>query len=70
MSTINLTPSAMAEVYKNEGKQHYIEKDYTRAIASYSEGIQVECDDEELNAKLYSNRAVAHYRLGKRWLML
>ena len=31
----------------------------------YTEGIEVKCKDEELNAKLYNNRASAHYHLGK-----
>ena len=31
----------------------------------YTEGIEVKCEDEDLNAKLYNNRASAHYHLGK-----
>ena len=31
----------------------------------YTEGIEVKCKDEDLNAKLYNNRASAHYHLGK-----
>ena len=31
----------------------------------YTEGIEVKCKDEDLNAKLYDNRASAHYHLGK-----
>ena len=31
----------------------------------YTEGIEVKCSDEDLNAKLYNNRASAHYHLGK-----
>ena len=27
----------------------------------YTEGIEVKCKDEDLNAKLYNNRASAHY---------
>lgn len=35
------------------------------AIHFYTEGIKVACKDKELNAKLYSNRATAHFYLGK-----
>ena len=31
----------------------------------YTEGIEVKCKDEDLNAKLYNNRASAHFHLGK-----
>ena len=31
----------------------------------YTEGIEVTCKDKDLNAKLYNNRASAHYHLGK-----
>ena len=31
----------------------------------YTEGIEVNCNDKDLNAKLYNNRALAHYHLGK-----
>ena len=35
------------------------------AVHYYTEGIKVNCKDKELNAKLYSNRAIAHFYLGK-----
>ncbi|KAI5630845.1 tetratricopeptide repeat protein 4 [Phthorimaea operculella] len=33
------------------------------AILGYTEGIKVKCDDPELNASLYNNRAAAHWHL-------
>ena len=56
---------AIAEVYKNEGNNEYNKKNFTSAVDFYSEGIKVNCKDEDLNAKLYSNRAAAHFNLGK-----
>ena len=56
---------AIAEVYKNEGNDAYQEKDYSNAIHFYTEGIKVNCKDEELNAKLYNNRATAYFYLGE-----
>ena len=56
---------AIAEVYKNEGNDEYNKKNFNSAIYFYTEGIKVNCKEEELNAKLYSNRAAAHFSLGK-----
>ena len=57
---------AIAEVYKNEGNDEYNKKNFDSAIYFYTEGIKVKCKDEDLNAKLYSNRAAAHFNLGKK----
>lgn len=34
------------------------------AIISYTEGIRKNCNDNEVQSQLYSNRAAAHYHLG------
>ena len=56
---------AIAEVYRKEGNDEYNKKNFNNAIHFYTEGIKVNCKDEGLNAKLYSNRAAAHFNLGK-----
>ena len=56
---------AIAELYKNEGNDEYRKKDFRNAVYFYSEGINVHCRDEELNEKLYSNRATANFYLGE-----
>ena len=56
---------AIAEVYKNEGNNEYKKKNFNSAIHYYNEGIKVNCKDKDLNAKLHSNRAAAHFNLGK-----
>ena len=56
---------AIAEVYKTEGNEAYLKEDYSNAIYFYTEGIKVNCKDEDLKAKLYGNRAYANLRLGK-----
>ncbi|KAM7430668.1 Tetratricopeptide repeat protein 4 [Porites harrisoni] len=58
------TLRAIAEVYKNEGNDEYKKKHFYNVIDYYTEGIKVNCKDEELNAKLYNNRAAAHFNLG------
>ena len=57
--------SATAELFKNEGNDEFRKKDFGNAKLLYTKGIEVNCKDEELNAKLYSNRATAHFRLGE-----
>ena len=61
---------AIAEVYKNEGNDEYNKNNFNSAIFFYTEGIKVNCKDEDLNAKLYSNRAAAHFNLGEKLLYI
>lgn len=56
---------AIAEVYKTEGNEAYLKEDYYNAVYFYTEGIKVSCKDEDVRAKLYSNRAYANLRLGQ-----
>ena len=67
-SAIHKSPvrfSAIATVYLEEGNKEYRRKDASNAVSFYTQGIQVNCKDDVLNAKLYSNRATAHFSLGK-----
>ena len=66
---MNALVSAKAEPYKNKGNGEYRRKDFSKAIHFYTEGIKVNCMDDELNAKLYSNRAIAHFNLGENLLL-
>ncbi|KAL9981523.1 hypothetical protein ACROYT_G010233 [Oculina patagonica] len=61
---VNAILRARAEGYKNEGNDEYMKSNFTNAVHLYTEGIQVGCQDNELDAKLYSNRATAHFYLG------
>ena len=60
---------AIAEVYKIEGNDEYSKENFHSAINFYTKGIEVNCKDKELNAKLYSNRAAAHFNLGEKLLL-
>ncbi|XP_078343020.1 uncharacterized protein LOC144628777 [Oculina patagonica] len=55
---------AKAEEYKNKGNDEYRKKEFSNAEKLYTEGIKINCKDDDLNAKLYSNRATAHFYLG------
>uniref|UniRef100_A0A493T1Z0 Tetratricopeptide repeat domain 4 n=1 Tax=Anas platyrhynchos platyrhynchos TaxID=8840 RepID=A0A493T1Z0_ANAPP len=57
-------PAELAKMYKNEGNEYFREKDYGRAVVSYSEGLKKKCEDAELNAVLHTNRGAAHFHLG------
>ena len=55
---------AIAEGHKTKGDEEFRKQEYSSAIDFYTKGLQVECKDEELTAKLYSGRATSHYLLG------
>lgn len=54
-------------MYKNEGNDESKKEEFSNAIHFYTEGINVNCKDKELIAKLYTNRASAHFNLGEMW---
>ena len=56
---------AIAEVYMNQGNEEYSKDDFRNATDFYTEGINVNCKDEELNAKLYSNRGTVQFLRGE-----
>ena len=56
---------AMAEVYLKDGDNEYKKGEAENAVHFYTEGLQVNCKDIQVNATLYSNRAAAQLSLGK-----
>ncbi|XP_061489082.1 tetratricopeptide repeat protein 4 isoform X1 [Rhineura floridana] len=58
------TPEEQAKTYKNEGNDYFKEKDYKKAVISYTEGLKKKCNDLELNTILHTNRAAAQFYLG------
>ncbi|XP_014483032.1 PREDICTED: tetratricopeptide repeat protein 4 [Dinoponera quadriceps] len=57
------TPEELANNYKDDGNFNFKYKKYHLAIFSYTEGIKTKCNDKELMAQLYNNRAAAHFML-------
>ena len=55
----------VADVYRNEGNEAFKKGDFINAIHFYTKGIKMNCNEKELKAKLYNNRAIAHSKLGK-----
>lgn len=58
------TPEEKAIDLKNEGNVYFKEKNYEKAIVSYSAALSVKSSDQDLNAVVFSNRAAAHFYLG------
>uniref|UniRef100_A0A671RWL5 Probable proline--tRNA ligase, mitochondrial n=2 Tax=Sinocyclocheilus anshuiensis TaxID=1608454 RepID=A0A671RWL5_9TELE len=58
------TPEEKVRGLKDEGNEYFKEKNYKKAVVSYTEGLKKNCMDIELNAILYTNRAAAHFHLG------
>ncbi|XP_022789784.1 tetratricopeptide repeat protein 28-like isoform X2 [Stylophora pistillata] len=58
------TLKAMAEVYLKDGDNEYKKGEAENAVHFYTEGLQVNCKDIQVNATLYSNRAAAQLSLG------
>ncbi|KFP33874.1 Tetratricopeptide repeat protein 4, partial [Colius striatus] len=58
------SPEELAKMYKNEGNEYFREKDYRKAVISYTEGLKKKCEDPELNAVLHTNRGAAQFYLG------
>lgn len=50
---------------KDEGNAFFKEKNYEKAILSYTAGLKKKCGDQELDTVLLTNRAAAHFHLGK-----
>lgn len=57
--------SEQARSLKDEGNAFFKEKNYQKAILSYTAGLKKKCRDQDLNVVLLTNRAAAHFYLGK-----
>ncbi|KAE8293956.1 Tetratricopeptide repeat protein 4 [Larimichthys crocea] len=57
-------PEEQAKSLKDEGNVYFKEKNYQKAILSYTAGLKKKCGDQELDTVLLTNRAAAHFYLG------
>ena len=53
----------MTQFFK--GDIEYAKKDFRQAISCYTEGIELKCNADKLNAELYFRRALSHRHLGE-----
>ena len=63
--TFRFFSAATADVCKDQGNEAFRKGDFINAIHFYTKGIKMNCNEKELKAKLYNNRAIAHFKLGK-----
>uniref|UniRef100_UPI0037E8BA62 tetratricopeptide repeat protein 4 n=1 Tax=Semicossyphus pulcher TaxID=241346 RepID=UPI0037E8BA62 len=57
-------PEEQAKSLKDEGNVYFKEKNYKKAILSYTAGLKKKCGDQEIDTVLLTNRAAAHFHLG------
>ncbi|XP_071398762.1 tetratricopeptide repeat protein 4 isoform X2 [Centroberyx affinis] len=57
-------PEEQAKCLKDEGNEYFKEKDYKKAILTYTAGLKKNCSDQDINTVLLTNRAAAHFHLG------
>ncbi|XP_044763280.1 DNA polymerase interacting tetratricopeptide repeat-containing, protein of 47 kDa [Coccinella septempunctata] len=57
------SPKELATSYKEDGNFNFKHKNYRLAVVAFTEGLKSKCDDPEIDATLYNNRAAAHYFL-------
>ncbi|XP_028260533.1 tetratricopeptide repeat protein 4 [Parambassis ranga] len=57
-------PEEQAKSLKDEGNAYFKEKNYQKAILSYTAGLKKNCGDQDLSAVLLTNRAASHFHLG------
>ena len=61
---------AMASGYLTDGNKELRKGEVDKAIQLYTEGVQANCGDTLLNAKIYSSRATAHFSLGRDYFFI
>ena len=54
------------DLYNREGEAELNKNEFDSALDFFTKGIDVKCNDDQLNAILYTNRATAYFNLGKR----
>ena len=54
-----------ANVKYLKGDLEHKKKDYEKALSYYTEGLEVNCKDDKINAKLYFGRSHSHNHLGE-----
>ena len=48
-----------------KGELEHNKKDFRKALSYYTEGIELKCKNDKLNAKLYYRRSHSHLHLGE-----
>ena len=62
---LSLLTLAIAEDYNQEGDARLNKDEFADALDFYTKGIELKCNDDQLNATMYTNRARVHFCVGK-----
>ena len=54
-----------AKVKYLKGELEHEKEDYEKALSYYTEGLELKCKDDKINAKLYLRRSHSHNHLGE-----
>ena len=62
---IHSVPTETAQVYKELGKSEHHKGKFQNALSLFTQGIDVKCKDDQLNAQLYLARSNTHSSLSE-----
>ena len=62
---IRSVPTETAQVYKELGNVERDKGEFQKALSLFTQGIDVKCKDDKLNAQLYLARFKTHSSLGE-----
>ena len=65
LSCIRSVPTETAGVYGQLGLAKYNKGEFQNALSLFTQGIDVKCKHDQLNAKLYYDRSRSHLSLGE-----
>ena len=64
-----LFSSEKAISLKNDGNAYFQEKKYDKAVVAYTAGLKTNCEDQDINTILLTNRAASQYYQGMVFLV-
>ena len=62
---IHSVPTETVQVYKELGKSEHNKGKFQNALSLFTQGIDVKCKDDQLNAQLHLARSNTHSSLGE-----
>ena len=62
---IRSVPTGTAQVYKELGNVEHDKGEFQKALSLFTQGIDVKCKDDNLNAQLFFARSGTRYSLGE-----
>ena len=57
--------NALCLIAKEQGDAECKENEFGNPLSCFTEGVDVHCKDDELNASFYTRRAASHFSMGE-----